>query len=151
MSSSADIRLQARARGMPQYVAKLRKLGVALEELDKPMTQAGKIALAAMKSYPTYNDGWKQGNSSFSLYRPGSKYKRTKTLQNSWRGRLVKGSRIGVRYSVSTRSVEYSKYVLGDQQTGEHMGWWRKVDAWEPLILPEVTKIFQNYMKKYSK
>ena len=151
MSSTSDVRLNVRARGMPQYVAKLRRLGVALEELDKPMLQAGKMALAAMKSYPTYNDGWKKGNNSFSLFRPGSKYKRTGNLRDSWSGRLTKGSRIVVRYSVSTRNVEYAKYVLGDSQTATHRPWWRKEKQWESIVAPEVTKVFQNYMKKYTK
>lgn len=151
MSSTADIRLNVRARGMPQYVKKLQRLGVALDELDKPMLQAGKLAVAAMKSYPTYNDGWKSGVNSFSWYRPGSKYKRTGDLRDSWSGRLVKGSRIVVRYSVSTRGIEYAKYVLGGSQTATHRPWWRKEKEWDKIIAPEVTKIFQNYMKKYAK
>jgi hypothetical protein len=151
MSGKADVRLQIRARGMPQYIKKLQKLGVGLEELDKPMLEAGKLAKAAMASYPTYNDGWKQGNSSFSLYRPGAKYKRTGTLRDSWRGRLVKGSRIIVRYSVSTRNVNYAKYVLGGEQTEEHRPWWRKSNEWDRLLTPEVTKIFQKHMQKYMK
>lgn len=149
--TAADVRLNVRANGMAQYVKKLQRLGVALEELDKPMLEAGKLATAAMRSYPTYDDGWKKGNSSFSLYRPGAKYRRTGTLRDSWKGRLTKGSRIVVRYSVSTRNVSYSRYVLGDQQTGEHKPFWRRVEVWERLLAPEVTKIFQNYMKKYTK
>jgi len=151
MSSTADVRLNVRARGMAQYAKKLQRLGVSLDELDKPMLEAGKMALAAMKSYPTYNDDWKKGDSSFSYFRPGAKYRRTGTLCDSWRGRLTKGSRIIVRYSVSTRNVSYAKYVLGDQQTAEHSPWWRRTEYWERVIAPETTKVFQKHMQKYTK
>ena len=46
---------------MPQYKKKIGKLAKDLEELDKPMKEAGKIALAAIRSYPPYDGGWKEG------------------------------------------------------------------------------------------
>jgi hypothetical protein len=145
------IRLNVVARGMPQYRAKLNKLGIELEKMDVPMRQAGEIGLAAVKSYPPYNDGWKSGHSSFSLYRPGSRYRRTGNLGEGWVGRLTKGSKIVVRYSITNRTVSYMKYVQGPQQTGTHSPWWVRVDQWDGPVGKETTKIFQKFMKDATK
>lgn len=148
------LQLNVRAYGMPQYKKKLDKIGRSLNNLDVPMSQAGKIALAAVKSYPPYDDGWKQGRSSFTPFRPGSKYKRRGDnggLKTGFKGRLTKGSRIVVRYNITNSTISYAKYVMGDEQTGIHRPWWHTVDKWESIIRPEVTKIFRDFMKKLGK
>jgi hypothetical protein len=139
---------------MSQYKKKLEKAGRSLRDLDKPMSEAGKIALAAIKSYPPYDDGWKNGKPSFIPYRPGSKYKRkgdNKGLKSGIKGRLTKGSKIVVRYRITSGMIAYDKYVFGNEQSAIHRPWWRKVEAWEPIIRPEVTKIFQEFMKSLGK
>jgi hypothetical protein len=140
-----------RAVGMPQYRKKLEKLGKDLENLDEPMKKAGEVGLAALRSYPPYNDGWKRGVPSFIPFRPGSKYKRTKTLQDGWQGRLTKGSRIVVRYSITNKNVKYMRYVQGPNQNPIHTPWWLTIEQWEKPVSDETTKIFQEFMKKITK
>lgn len=144
-------RLVITARGMPQYKKKLAAIGKGLEKLDEPMRQAGEIGLAAVQSYPPYTGSWRTGKPSFVQYRPGSKYKRTKTLREGWRGRLTKGSRIGVRYSVTNNTVAYMKFVQGNQQSSIHSPWWLQVDEWTEPVNKEATKIFRAFMEKIVK
>ena len=147
------VKLNVRAYGMPQYKKKIEKLGKELSELDKPMKEAGKIALAALRSYPPYDDGWKEGKESFVSVRPGSKYKRLGDnggLKTGWKGRLTKGSRIGVRYSLTNSTIKYVKFVQGYEQSSLHTPWWLTVEQWEPVLRPHVTEIFRNYMEKIA-
>jgi len=145
------IRLNVRANGMTQYKKKLEKLGLNLEKMDEPMKKAGEIGLAAVKSYPPYDDGWRTGRPSFSQYRPGSRYRRTGNLGEGWVGRLTKGSKIVVRYSITNRTVAYMKYVQGPQQSRIHAPWWLKVEQWDGPVTKETTKIFQQFMKDATK
>lgn len=147
----ADVRLVVKANGMAQYKKKLQKLGIGLEKLDVPMKEAGQIGLAAVQSYPPYTGSWKKAVPSFTWYRPGSKYKRTKTLQDGWRGRLVKGSKIVVRYSITNTRVSYMKYVQGPSQTSIHRPWWIKVSEWDGPVSKETLRIFQDFMKNLTK
>lgn len=147
------VRLNIRAYGMPQYKKKIGKLAKDLEELDKPMKEAGKIAFAAVRSYPPYDGGWKEGKESFTRVRPGSKYVRkgdTGGLKTGWRGRLTKGSKIVVRFSLSNDKIAYAKYVQGLSQTSTHEPWWLTVEQWEPILRPHVTEIFRDFMKKIA-
>ena len=147
----ANTRLVVTARGMPQYKKKLEKLGVRLGKLDEPMRQAGEIGLAAVQSYPPYTGSWRTGKPSFTRYRPGSKYYRTQNLQKGWHGRLTKGSRIGVRYSITNNTVAYMKYVQGNEQSAIHAPWWATVDEWTEPVNKEATKIFRAFMDKSTK
>ena len=144
-------RLVITARGMPQYKKKLQKLGIDLGKLDEPMLQAGKIGLAAVQSYPPYTGSWRTGKPSFVRYRPGSRYRRTETLKDGWSGRLTKGSKIVVRYSITNNTVAYMKYVQGNQQSGIHSPWWLQVDEWTEPVNKEATKIFRAFMEKIVK
>ena len=148
---AGGMRLNMRANGMPQYKRKLEKLGMDLGRLDEPMAEAGKIGLAALQSYPPYTDSWKSGTPSYQDYRPGSKYKRTQTLQGGWRGRLTKGSKIVVRYSITNKDVKYMRFVQGPDQNPIHRPWWVKVQEWEGPVGKETTKIFQAFMNKITK
>jgi len=149
--SKGGFRVQVKATGMDKYAKKLQKMGKNLEELDKPMKEAGKIGMALAQSYPPYNGKWQKGQVSFQDYRPGSKYKRTRTLQAGWRGRLVKGSRIVVRFSISNNSVKYTKYVVGKEQDPVHGPWWIRADEYDTHLRPYTLKIFQDFMKKVAK
>lgn len=144
-------RLVVTARGMPQYKKKIAAMGKELSRLDEPMRQAGEIGLAAVQSYPPYTGSWRTGKPSFTEYRPGSRYKRTKNLQGGWRGRLTKGSRIGVRYSITNNTVAYMKFVQGNQQSSIHSPWWLTVDEWTEPVNKEATKIFRAFMDKIAK
>lgn len=147
----SGVKLNIRAYGMPQYKKKMIALGKELEELDKPMKDAGKIALAALRSYPPYDGGWKDGKESFTPVRPGSKYKRKGDdggLKTGWRGRLTKGSKITVRYSLANDDIKYTKFVQGLQRTSVHAPWWLTVEEWEPVLRPHVTETFRDFMKK---
>ncbi len=146
----SGLKLNIRAYGMPQYKKKLTALGKGLEELDKPMREAGKIGMAAVRSYPPYDGSWRQGKESFVLVRPGSKYKRTKTLRGGWKGRLTKGSKIVVRYSIRNNNVAYAKYVQGLERTSVHAPWWITDKEWESILRPVVTEIFRDFMKKIT-
>lgn len=149
----SGLRLNIRAYGMPQYKKKMIQLGRDLEELNKPMKEAGKIAMAAVRSYPPYDGGWKQGRESFTPVRPGSKYKRKGDrggLKTGWEGKLTKGSKIVVRYSLRNDKIAYAKYVQGLERSSFHAPWWLTVDEWEPVIRPEVTAIFRDFMKKIT-
>lgn len=145
------IRLNIRANGMAAYKKKLQKLDIDLGRLDEPMREAGQVGLAAVQSYPPYSDSWKKGRASFSPYRPGSKYRRTQNLQSGWVGRLTKGSRIVVRYSITNKTVKYMKFVQGNEQNPIHRPWWLKVNEWEGPVSVETTKIFQKFMKTITK
>lgn len=147
----SGLRLNMRANGMPQYKKKLEKLGMDLDRLDVPMAEAGKIGLAALQSYPPYSDSWKSGTPSFTRFRPGSKYERTETLKGGWKGRLTKGSRIVVRYSITNQDVKYMKYVQGPEQNRIHRPWWTKVQEWEGPVSKETTRIFREFMDKITK
>lgn len=149
--SGNGLTLNIRAYGMPQYKKKLQSLGISLNELDKPMKKAGQIAMAAVRSYPPYTGSWKTGKESFVQYRPGSKYRRTQHLQGNWDGKLTKGSKIVVRYSIRENKVEYAKFVQGNQQSRQHKPWWLTVEQWEPIIRPFVTEIFRDFMKDIAK
>lgn len=146
-----SMRLNIRADGIKQYAKKLKNIGKAVESLDKPMKEAGQIALAAVRSYPPYTESWKGGTPSFSYYRPGSKYRRTKTLQEGWRGRITKGSKIVVRYSVTNHSVAYMRYVMGDSRQNIHAPWWHTLDEWDEILKPYVFRVFQDFMKKETR
>lgn len=148
------VKLNVRAYGMPQYKKKIEKLGKELSELDKPMKEAGKIALAALRSYPPYDGGWKEGKESFTPFRPGSKYRRKGDaggLKTGWEGKLTKGSRIVVRFSLRNNKIAYAKFVQGYERTAVHAPWWLTVDEWEPLIREQTTKIFRDFMKNIVK
>lgn len=150
----SNVTLNIRVYGMPQYIKKMNKLGKDLSELDKPMKNAGEVAKAALRSYPPYDDGWKEKKESFSLYRPGSKYKRkggNGGLKTGWKGRLIKGSRIGVRYLISNSSIKYAKYVQGYEQSSFHAPWWLTVEEWVPVLRPEVTEIFREFIRNVAK
>lgn len=149
-----SVKLNIRAYGMPQYKKKLQKLGKDLEQLDKPMKEAGKVALAAVKSYPPYDGSWKDGRESFTPFRPGSKYRRlggSGGLKTGWRGRLTKGSKIVVRFSLTNNDIKYAKFVQGIEQAGIHAPWWLTVDQWEPILRPHTTQIFRDFMEKATK
>lgn len=107
--------------------------------------------MALAQSYPPYNGKWQKGQISFQEYRPGSKYKRTQTLQAGWRGRIVKGSRIIVRYSISNNTVKYARYVVGKEQDPVHGPWWVRLDEYDEVLRPYTLKIFQDFMKKATK
>jgi hypothetical protein len=150
----SGVSFNVRAYGMPQYKKKILKLGKDLEELDKPMRDAGKIAKAALRSYPPYDGSWREGKESFTLYRPGSKYKRKGDrggLKTGWEGKLTKGSKIVVRYSLKNNDIKYAKFVQGLEQSSFHAPWWLTVEKWEPLIREETTKIFREFMKDIVK
>lgn len=149
--AGGNVRLVVTARGMPQYKKKLQKLGIDLKRLDEPMEKAGKVGLAAVQSYPPYTNSWRTGTPSFTWYRPGSKYRRTQKLQGGWQGRLVKGSKIVVRYSITNTKVHYMKYVQGNEQTATHAPWWIQVDEWTEPVNKEATKIFRAFMDKITK
>ena len=146
-----NTRLVVTARGMPSYKKKLEKLGKDLEKLDEPMERAGRIGLAAVQSYPPYTNSWRTGVPSFTPFRPGSRYERQRVLQGGWRGRLTKGSKIVVRYSITNNTVGYMKYVQGNQQSSIHSPWWIQVDEWTEPVNKEATKIFREFMNKITK
>ena len=136
---------------MPQYKKKMDELGRSIQELSDPMKKAGKIAMAAVRSYPPYDGGWKEGRESFTPVRPGSKYKRKGAaggLKTGWEGKITRGSRIGIRYSLRNNEIAYAKFVQGVSQASIHTPWWLTVEQWEPILRPHVTEIFRDFMKK---
>lgn len=151
-----NIGFTVKANGMPQYKKKLDMMGRSLEDLEKPMREAGEIAKALVRSYPPYGN-WEQGHISFTDFRPGSKYKRTKALQKGWKGQLLKGSKIQVRYrvynytTVDKRGRKYAQYVQGDNQAAVHAGWWFTEKEMADKLHKVTLKIFQKFMKDVVK
>lgn len=144
--------INIRAYGAPQYIKKLERLGRGIEELEKPMREMGKIALAAVKSYPSYGD-WRHGQVSSDLQRPGSKYRRTLNLQKSITGRLYNANKSNARYMVyqgNRARADYLKYVIGDEQDPYHAGYWQTMEEWKPLIQEAVLDVFHKWYRNLA-
>lgn len=153
--------IQIRVTGIDDVLKRLKEVDRELSTLEAPMYQAGKIAKAAVASYPPYTDSWKQGTSSFLKRRPGAKYVRTGALQKSWNGRIQKKGKSGPSYIVYQKTSinpkervdarEYTPYVQGDKQASIHAGYWKTVSEWDKELEPIVTDIFLKHIKKIIK
>lgn len=133
--------------------------------------EAGQIYLAAIKSYPAgkYTDDWKNRVYTFFPFKPPQtkkSYERTGTMQNSWKGGIRRDSSGGgprgggiVSYEIYQQNIinpksgkgkkgksvlEYTKYVIGDEQAKQHKGYWRTINRWESMVDKYVTKIYQQ-------
>lgn len=133
-----------------KFYSRLQKLNKKVEELDKPMTKAGELAMNAVRSYPQYR-AWYNGQVSNQPYRPGSKYKRTFELQNAWQGRLahVRGTivRYYINLSPGSPAKRYAPYVVGDRQNPVHAFWWIPISGWPRLLKPYIDKIFYAWYR----
>lgn len=137
-----------RVHGTSAYRKKLEKASMGLENLDKPMDEAAKISLAAVKSYPPYSD-WQNGNVSFVKVRPGAKYKRTGALGRGWKHRKYssgKQMKLIIWHSHPT-SGRYFPYVAGRNQAPIHQPWWETTETWPAKLKPKLLEIFRKYMK----
>lgn len=165
--SEPAIRIQV--IGLTKVRARLTLAEKGITYTVKTATQeAGQVFLAAVKSYPAshYTEDWKKRIATFYIIKPPkNKYKRTGSLQKSWNGRLqVKGKSGNVKYIIYQKEVEnrkskknakeYMKYVMGDEQTFQHKGYWRTYDEWEKEVLPYINEIYAQYIgdstKKFS-
>lgn len=140
--------ITVRVFGTSAYRKKLEKAAMSLDNLDKPMNEAAKISLSAVKSYPPLGN-WKDGEISFTRQRPGSKYKRTGALGRGWKHRKYssgKQMKITVWHSHPV-SGRYFPYVAGRNQAAIHKPWWETVETWPAHIQPVILKVFRDYMK----
>jgi hypothetical protein len=133
--------------------------------------EAGQICLAAIKSYPAskYTDDWKNRVYTFFPFKPPQtkkSYERTGTMQNSWKGGIRRDSSGGgprgggvVSYGIYQQNLinpksgknrkgksvlEYTKYVIGDEQVKQHKGYWRKITRWEGMLEKYILKVYKQ-------
>lgn len=148
--------LKVEIRNLDQVISEIERKNKKIEDLATPMREAGKIALAAVKSYPVYGN-WRAGQVTSAAIRPNSKYKRTFSLQRSWNGRtnVAKKGR-SISYTIYQKSVmngkknakEYMPYVQGDEQTAVHSRWWRTLDSWNSEFQVVIERIFRDYLSR---
>lgn len=153
--------IQIKVEGIDKILADFKRLSIELSELEKPMQEVGKVARAAVASYPPYTDSWKAGKTSFLKRRPGSKYVRTGALQKSWNGRIQKKGKAGPSYIVYQKTSmnpkeridarDYTQYVQGDKQSSIHSGYWKTLDYIKEELQPIVAETFANHVKKIIK
>lgn len=157
--SGATIKIQV--IGLRQVKARLTLAQKNIPYSMKTATQeAGQVYLAAIKSYPAsnYTEDWKNRIATFyPIKPPKNKYKRTKSLQNSWNGRIEAKAKSGnVKYIIYQKQVvnkkskkgakEYMHYVMGRQQTFQHKGYWKTYDDWEKEVLPHINQVYSQYL-----
>jgi len=143
-----------------KVIKKMKELNMDFSSLEDPIRQAGKMGLAAVKSYPTIGN-WQSGQITSAKKRPGSKYKRTFALQKSWLGRIQTRGRDLASYVIYQKNVmnpkrkksakEYMKYVQGSEQTAAHSPYWNTLDYWREELPSYVTGIFDRWAKKNVK
>lgn len=134
----------------------LEGIGKDMSAFDAPTRQAGKMGLAAVKSYPLVGN-WPAGNITSAPRRPGSKYKRTFALQKSWNGRLQKKNRTVAEYLIFQKGVlnpksgkdarKYMPFVQGSEQAAVHSTWWNTLDDWRFILPTYVVSIFNKWSK----
>lgn len=143
-----------------KIIKKMEKLNADFSSLEQPIKEAGKMGLAAVKSYPVIGN-WPSGQITSAPKRPGSKYKRTFALQKSWLGRIQTRGRQLASYVIYQRNVmnpkrkmsakDYMKYVQGSEQTSTHSPHWNTLDYWRETLPSYVTGIFERWAKKNLK
>ena len=134
----------------------IEQAGKDMSEFDKPMREAGKMGLAAVKSYPLLGN-WPAGNISSAPRRAGSKYKRTFALQKSWNGRINKRNRNVAEYLIFQKGVlnpksgkdarKYMPFVQGSEQVAVHATWWNTLDDWRVILPTYIVGIFNKWSK----
>lgn len=126
--------------------------------IESALKESGQMLLAAVKSYPdtSYTEDWKNKIATFVPEKPPkNKYKRSGALQRSWYGRLQKkGSLKFVVYQKnvsnprsSKSAKEYVKYVMGDEQTIHHVGYWRTYEEWKQEVTPYIEEQFSSMIE----
>lgn len=139
--------------GLAKYKAHLASINKQVSNLEVPLREAGKIALALAKSYPPYDNSWRKGGISFTEFKPGSRYKRTRNLQRHWVGQLRKSSGTVSQYrvynygTIDPRGRPYFEYVQGDNQAKMHAGYWYTRGDMEAMLRQETIDIFEDFIK----
>lgn len=156
------MRIQVKIDGLKEAKEKLLKAGKSIDVLDAPIEEIGKMAKAALQSYPPYTNSWESGKPSFSRKKPGAKYRRTGALAGTFVGRKQKRGNTGLTYIVYQKQSinpsekrdarEYSPLVLiASQQAPIHKGTWRPVEDWKGILEPKLESAFYKHLQKIIK
>lgn len=145
-----------KSSNIDRVIKLLDSVGKNMSSFDAPMKQAGKMGVAAVKSYPMLGN-WPAGNISSAPRRPRSKYKRTFALQKSWNGRLNKKNRDVAEYLIYQKGVlnpksgkdarKYMPFVQGSEQVAVHNPWWNTLDDWRIELPRYIIPIFNKWAK----
>lgn len=149
-----------KSTNIDKIIKKLDAVGKGYDAFDEPMRDAGKIGVAAVKSYPLLGN-WPGGEITSATRRAGSKYKRTFALQKSWNGRLNKKNRTIAEYLIYQKGVlnpktgkdarKYMPYVQGSEQVAVHATWWNTLDDWRVILPKYVVSVFNKWAKNLSR
>lgn len=128
--------------------------------IESALKESGRMLLAGVKSYPgsSYTEDWKNKIATFYPVKPpDNKYKRSGALQKSWHGRIEKKGASGMKFIIyqknysnprsSKSAKEYSRYVMGDEQTFHHVGYWRTYHEWENEAFPYIQEQFSSMIE----